>query len=148
MLTTTKKMFILQFATSTCWPSDYTALNDGAKATVNMDCIIDTEVLSITSKDREKLCSEIYQLSYFFRWRLDYPDLLYRGWARPEKRGDDNDRYSIFTFGKDDYSYFIAAVILKYSITVLVSFFNSPFLSALWLIFVKLIYLTGSPGDS
>jgi hypothetical protein len=67
---------------------------------------------------------------------------------RNQKHGDENHLCSIFIPAKAGYSYFIAAVILKYSITVLVSFFNSPFLSALWLIFVTLIYLTGSPGDS
>jgi CRP-like cAMP-binding protein len=64
-----EKMFILQFATSNWWASDYSALNDGVAATVSIDCITDTEVLSITSEDREKLCSENHQLSYFFRWR-------------------------------------------------------------------------------
>lgn len=75
-----QKMFILQFATSTWWASDYSALNDGDLATVNVDCIIDTEVLSITSADREKLCSEIYQLSYFFRWRS------HKGYVASQKR--------------------------------------------------------------
>jgi CRP-like cAMP-binding protein len=75
-----QKMFILQFATSTWWASDYSALNDGDLATVNLDCIIDTEVLSITSEDRERLCSEIFALSYFFRWRAN------KGYVASQKR--------------------------------------------------------------
>jgi CRP-like cAMP-binding protein len=75
-----EKVFILQFATSNWWASDYAALNDQVAATVGIDCIIDTEVLTITSEDREKLCSEIPQLSYFFRWRAN------KGYVASQKR--------------------------------------------------------------
>ena len=65
------KMFILQFAMSTWWASDYNALYNGTKATINIDCVTDTEVLCISTMDREKLCSEIHQLERFFRWRTN-----------------------------------------------------------------------------
>ncbi|CAM4039829.1 cAMP-binding domain of CRP or a regulatory subunit of cAMP-dependent protein kinases [Pedobacter westerhofensis] len=64
-----QKMLILQFAMSTWWASDYNALYNDVKATVHVDCITDTDVLCLTSEDRERLCREIYQLEYFFRWR-------------------------------------------------------------------------------
>jgi len=64
-----QKMFILQFAMSSWWASDYNALYSGVDATVNLDCITDTEVLCLSSEDRERLCREIYPLEYFFRWR-------------------------------------------------------------------------------
>lgn len=75
-----QKMFILQFAMQTWWASDYGALYGDGKATVNMDCIIDTDVLCLTSEDRERLCKEIYQLEYFFRWRSN------KGYVAQQKR--------------------------------------------------------------
>jgi CRP-like cAMP-binding protein len=75
-----QKMFILQFAMPTWWASDYGALYGNGKATVNLDCITDTDVLCITSEDREKLCKEIYELEYFFRWRSN------KGYVAQQKR--------------------------------------------------------------
>lgn len=63
------KMYILQFAMPTWWASDYGALYGAEKATVNVDCITNTDVLCLSGVDREKLCKEIYALEYFFRWR-------------------------------------------------------------------------------
>src|SRR4051812_27857160 len=39
------KMFILQFSMPTWWASDFNALYSGAKASINVDCITDAEVL-------------------------------------------------------------------------------------------------------
>lgn len=74
------KMFILQFAMPTWWTSDYDALYSGARATINVDCITDAKVLSISNADREKLCSEIHQVEYFFRWRTN------KGYVAAQKR--------------------------------------------------------------
>jgi CRP-like cAMP-binding protein len=49
------KMFILQFAIPTWRASDYNALYSGAKATICVDCITDTEVLCLLNADREEL---------------------------------------------------------------------------------------------
>ncbi|MCD0488829.1 Crp/Fnr family transcriptional regulator [Pedobacter sp. MC2016-14] len=75
-----QKMFILQFAMTNWWASDYNALFYNLKATVSLDCIIDTEVLSLSNEDREKLCREIYQMEYFFRWRSN------KGYVAAQKR--------------------------------------------------------------
>jgi CRP-like cAMP-binding protein len=75
-----QKMFILQFAMATWWASDYNALYNHVKATVQLDCVTDTEVLCLSSEDREKLCREIYQLEYFFRWRSN------KGFVASQKR--------------------------------------------------------------
>lgn len=75
-----QKMFILQFAMSTWWASDYNALYSDVRATVNVDCITDAEVLCLTSEDRERLCREIYALEYFFRWRSN------KGFVASQKR--------------------------------------------------------------
>ena len=42
------KMFILQFAMPNWWTSDYDALYNHTKATINVDCVIDAEVLCLT----------------------------------------------------------------------------------------------------
>jgi len=65
------KMFILQFAMSTWWASDYNALYSGEKAKINLDCITNAEVLCLSNIDREKLCREIHQVEHFFRWRTN-----------------------------------------------------------------------------
>jgi CRP-like cAMP-binding protein len=74
------KMFILQFAMPTWWASDYNALYSGSKATINVDCITDAEVLCLSNADREKLCSEIHGVEHFFRWRTN------KGYVASQKR--------------------------------------------------------------
>ena len=74
------KMFILQFAMPTWWASDYNALYNHSKATVNVDCITDAEVLYLTSDDREKLCKELHDVEHFFRWRTN------KGYVAVQKR--------------------------------------------------------------
>src|SRR6267378_901259 len=75
-----QKMFILQFAMSTWWASDYNALYNHTKATINVDCITDAEVLSLTNDDREKLCKELHPAEHFFRWRTN------KGYVASQKR--------------------------------------------------------------
>lgn len=74
------KMFILQFAMPTWWTSDYNALYHQVKATINVDCITDAELLCLTNHDREKLCKEIHEVEHFFRWRTN------RGYVASQKR--------------------------------------------------------------
>ena len=74
------KMFILQFAMPTWWASDYNALYSNAKASINVDCITDAEVLCLSGNDREKLCNEIHQVEHFFRWRTN------KGYVAAQKR--------------------------------------------------------------
>ena len=74
------KMYILQFAMPTWWASDYNALYSHAKATINVDCITDAEVLCLSSSDREKLCDEIHNAEHFFRWRTN------KGYVAAQKR--------------------------------------------------------------
>jgi CRP-like cAMP-binding protein len=74
------KMFILQFSMPTWWTSDYTALYNGTRATINIDCITDATVLSISNTDREKLCNTLHEAEHFFRWRTN------RGYIAVQKR--------------------------------------------------------------
>jgi CRP-like cAMP-binding protein len=64
------KMFVLQFVMPTCWASDYSALYSGTKATINIGCITDTEVLRLSNKAREDACKKFHQVEYFFRARM------------------------------------------------------------------------------
>ncbi|MBT1706240.1 Crp/Fnr family transcriptional regulator [Chryseosolibacter indicus] len=70
-ITPENKMCILQFAMPTWWASDYDALYHQTKATTILDCVTDAEVLSLSNDDREKLCKELHQIEYFFRWRTN-----------------------------------------------------------------------------
>jgi CRP-like cAMP-binding protein len=74
------KMYILQFAMSTWWISDFDALYSKIPATINVDCITDANVLCLTNEDREKLCSELHQVEYLFRWRTN------KGYVASQKR--------------------------------------------------------------
>jgi CRP-like cAMP-binding protein len=64
------KMFVLQFAMPGYWASDYSALYSGSKATINIGCITDTEVLCLSNKDRENACKKFHQVEHFFRARM------------------------------------------------------------------------------
>jgi len=74
------KMYILQFAMPTWWASDYSALYNNTKATINVDCVSDAEILSLSNSDREKICSELHQAEHFFRWRTN------KGYVAAQKR--------------------------------------------------------------
>lgn len=74
------KMFILQFAMSTWWISDYNALYSGNRATIGVDCITHAEVLTLSNSNREKICKELPQVEYFFRWRTN------KGYVALQKR--------------------------------------------------------------
>jgi CRP-like cAMP-binding protein len=74
------KMFILQFAMPTWWTSDYSALYNHTKATINVDCITDADVLLLSGSNREKICKEIHEVEHFFRWRTN------KGYVASQKR--------------------------------------------------------------
>lgn len=74
------KMLILQFAMPTWWASDYNALYSHSRATINLDCITDAEVLCLSNSDREKLCDELHKVEHFFRWRTN------KGYVASQKR--------------------------------------------------------------
>jgi CRP-like cAMP-binding protein len=74
------KMYILQFAMPTWWTSDYSALYNNTRASINIDCISDAEVLSLSNEDREKICKEVHAIEHFFRWRTN------RGYIASQRR--------------------------------------------------------------
>src|SRR5688572_25849254 len=61
------KEHIIQFGMQDWWITDYQAYYNQAKATVNIDCIEDSELLGLSYQNREKLCAEIHKIEHFFR---------------------------------------------------------------------------------
>lgn len=74
------KMFILQFSMPTWWASDFNALYNQSKATINLDCITDATVLCLSNEDRERICAELHPMEHFFRWRTN------KGYVASQKR--------------------------------------------------------------
>ena len=61
------KEHIVQFAMENWWVTDYQAFFGKRKATLNICCLEDTEILAITYTDKEKLCAELPQFNTFHR---------------------------------------------------------------------------------
>jgi CRP-like cAMP-binding protein len=61
------KQHILQFGLQDWWITDYQAYYNQTKATINIDCIEDSELLCLSILNREKLCAEIHKIEHFFR---------------------------------------------------------------------------------
>ena len=61
------KEHILQFGMQDWWITDYQAYYNQSKATINIDCIEDSQLLCLTFQNREKLCAEMHKIEHFFR---------------------------------------------------------------------------------
>jgi len=61
------KEHILQFGMNDWWITDYQAYYDQTKATINIDCVENTELLCLSYENREKLCREFHKIEHFFR---------------------------------------------------------------------------------
>jgi CRP-like cAMP-binding protein len=61
------KEHILQFAMEDWWISDYQAYFNKEKASLNIDCIEEVEVLCLSLENRDKLCAELHKIEHFFR---------------------------------------------------------------------------------
>lgn len=61
------KEHILQFGMQDWWITDYQAYYSETNATINIDCIEDSELLCLSFESREKLCSEMHKIEHFFR---------------------------------------------------------------------------------
>lgn len=60
------KTHIVQFAMEDWWISDPQAYHHKTTATLNIDCMEDTDVFMISIDNREKLCAELKKMEYFF----------------------------------------------------------------------------------
>ncbi|MCT3702796.1 Crp/Fnr family transcriptional regulator [Elizabethkingia anophelis] len=61
------KQHIMQFASEDWWITDYQAYFRKTKATLNVDCLEDTEVLCLSLENRDKVCAELHKAEHFFR---------------------------------------------------------------------------------
>jgi CRP-like cAMP-binding protein len=60
------KTHILQFAMEDWWISDPQAYHNRVHASLNIDCLEDTHVFFISIDNREKLCTDLQKMEYFF----------------------------------------------------------------------------------
>ncbi|MGD1840097.1 MAG: Crp/Fnr family transcriptional regulator [Thermonemataceae bacterium] len=61
------KEHILQFAMEDWWVTDYQAYFKRIKATTDIDCLEDCEVLCLSLQNRDKLCADLQKIEHFFR---------------------------------------------------------------------------------
>lgn len=61
------KEHIMQFGLQDWWITDYQAYYNQTAATVNIDCIEQSELLCLSYTNREKLCAEMHKMEHFFR---------------------------------------------------------------------------------
>lgn len=74
------KEYIVQFGGENWWMSDYQAYFNEKKATLQMTCMEDAEVLYTTLHGREKLSSDLHKMEHFFRVKLT------KGYAAQQRR--------------------------------------------------------------
>ncbi|GAA4852061.1 Crp/Fnr family transcriptional regulator [Algivirga pacifica] len=61
------KEHILQFAMEGWWISDYDAYFNQTPASINVNCLEDSELICLTLANREALCQSLPQMANFFR---------------------------------------------------------------------------------
>ncbi|MCF0068835.1 Crp/Fnr family transcriptional regulator [Dyadobacter sp. CY261] len=66
----TGREHILQFALENSWLSDYNAFFHQTESTMNIICMEEAEVLSLTLHAREKLASDLHKMEHFFRMKV------------------------------------------------------------------------------
>ena len=80
LLDANSKEHIMQFAMENWWVTDYQAFFGKKKATLNICCLENTEILAITYTDKEKLCAKLPQFNTFHRQKCNM------GYAAQQKR--------------------------------------------------------------
>ena len=61
------RQHILQFAMPDWWITDYQAYFGEAQATISIDCIEESRLLSLSLQNRDKLCADLHKMEHFFR---------------------------------------------------------------------------------
>ena len=65
------KDHILQFAMENWWTTDYQAYFKNTKATTNVDCLEDCEILCLSLENRKKLCEQMHKIEHFFLTKVN-----------------------------------------------------------------------------
>jgi CRP-like cAMP-binding protein len=63
----TGKEHMIQFAIENCWITDQDAFYNKTKAIFNIVAFEETELLSLSYENREKLCATVHKMESFFR---------------------------------------------------------------------------------
>lgn len=66
------KEHILQFAMEEYWVSDHSSFQYRMPATIYVDCLEDSEFLSLSFENRELICNEVHAMANFFRIKSNY----------------------------------------------------------------------------
>jgi CRP-like cAMP-binding protein len=66
------KEYILQFAMEDWWVSDFQAYYNQSRATLNIDCLEEVELLSLSLENQEKICAEFHKIEHFFRRKTNF----------------------------------------------------------------------------
>ncbi|SHM48533.1 Crp/Fnr family transcriptional regulator [Chryseobacterium polytrichastri] len=61
------KEHIIQFAMENWWISDFQSFYNGMPSVINIDCLEEVELCSISKENLEKMCSENHKMEHFFR---------------------------------------------------------------------------------
>jgi CRP/FNR family transcriptional regulator, cyclic AMP receptor protein len=61
------KDHIIQFAMENWWVTDYQAFMNHEQASLNIDCIEETNLLALSFSNKQKLCAEMHEMEHFFR---------------------------------------------------------------------------------
>jgi len=61
------KSHIMQFGLEDWWITDYQAYFGQTPATLNIDCVEDTEVFCLSLENRDKICAGLHKIEHFFR---------------------------------------------------------------------------------
>lgn len=69
---------ILQFGMQDWWITDNQAYYTQTKATINIDCMEDSELLCLSLHNREKLCAEMQKMEYFFRKKANNSNVAFQ----------------------------------------------------------------------
>ena len=88
------KEHIIQFAMEDWWVTDYAAYFNQESASINIDCIENCEVLSLSLQNREKLCSEFHKIEHFFRIKANSGYVALQGRILSLLNNDAKERYT------------------------------------------------------
>lgn len=61
------KEYIIQFAMENWWISDFQAFYNDVKSIINISCLENVDILSISKENLNKICSESHKMEHFFR---------------------------------------------------------------------------------
>jgi len=93
----TGKEYIYQFAVEDWWITDREAFFKQSKATINVDCLEDGEVLGITLENRDKLAAEMRKYEHFLAVKANLGYISLQKRLQVMIMGDAKERFENFS---------------------------------------------------